>query len=749
MMLRTRRVLTLVPIVLFLAVAPASFEFKNYEDFAGGENQGVSIASVGALTLAPQSVKIADLEDLTAWALLPIGREVFVATGEEGKIIRLGKGEPAVFFQGPEPFFYAITEAGNGAIYAGSSPDGKVYRVERDGSSSVFYEPQTKYIWALATDADRNVWIATGNPGKLIRVTPSGSASVMYETGDDQIRSLTISPSGKIYFGTSGEGVVYRLEREGKAFALYDSDFTEVNGLFADRNEKVYALVTSGRSRGGRKNSPQLKLRSLPIPSGLAEQFESMMEKALDEGNDEEEENGMTSSVAQGRSALLEMSRDGSVRTIWNSNANTAYAMAPTEKGTFLLGTGENGILLEVDSRGNETLLARLDERQINNVKYVSRDRIIVATSNPGAVYVFSSEPVKSGMYTSRVLDARGISSWGAFRVISKPAYKARTSCFTRTGNTQNVTPTWSDWEPIRENKVASPPSRFIQWKCELTMGEQDVPMVTSVEISYMPTNLPPRITQVKMLPPGPPRKAPPPPARSDTPGGASNLMESAQEFLQQAMASTVGGMGEGLEGSEEMPPPDQYPPRPPTALRPGLRTITWKASDPNRDQLKYTLFYRMLGESNWRLLKDNLKVTRYNWDTSSFPDGQYEIRVVASDDPSNPALVALSDELISDWFVIDNTPPEVLNLKAVVERSRAVVTFVGSDRWLAMDGCDYAIDAGDWNVILPTDGIPDSQQEYFAFTTPELSRGEHSIMVRVRDIAQNTAYASITISVP
>jgi hypothetical protein len=729
--------------LLFLGVAPASFEFKSYQDFSGGDARGVSIVSVGALTLAPQSVKIADIADESIWAILPLPDGALVAAGEEGKVYRVGKGEPVVFFTAPESFVYALADAGNGNFFAGSSPDGKVYLVKKDGSSSVYFEPGTKYIWALAVDSNRNLWIATGTPGKLIKVAPDGASTVMYETSNDQIRSLALSSAGAIYFGTSGEGVIYRLERQGKAFALYDSDFTEINALIVDRSGKVFALASSARPTTGKQGSKFPSLPNLPLPPGLANQVQSLMESML--GGDESEAPAPSPAPSRGKSAIFEISPDGNARPIWNSNRDTAYAMALSEKGTLIVGTGEKGNLLEVDSRGNETLLAHLDETQINNIAYVSRERILVATSNASAVYSFSSAPVKTGSFTSRVLDARSISQWGAFKITSRPSFKARASCETRSGNTGKVNDTWSDWEPIRDNKIVSPPARFIQWKCDLSAQEQDLPFITSVELSYMQTNLPPRITELKVLPPGPPRKTPEQPQRGSS--GAS-FMESAQEFLQQAMSSSFPVVGEGLEGGDEAAA-DQFAARPPTPTRRGWRSVTWKASDPNRDPLKYTLYYRLTGESNWKLLKDNLKVTRYNWDASSFPDGQYELRLVASDDPANPLPLVLTDELISDPFIIDNTPPEVLNLKAVVERNKAIVTFMASDRWLPLDGCDYTVDAGDWTVILPTDGIPDTQQEYFAFTTAELSRGEHTIMIRVQDIAQNAAYASVTISVP
>ena len=47
-------------------------------------------------------------------------------------------------------------------------------------------------------------------------------------------------------------------------------------------------------------------------------------------------------------------------------------------------------------------------------------------------------------------------------------------------------------------------------------------------------------------------------------------------------------------------------------------------------------------------------------WDTTTVPNGTYFVRVVASDAPSNPAGTALTGELDSTAFEIDNTPPAI-----------------------------------------------------------------------------------------
>ncbi|NOY59504.1 MAG: hypothetical protein GXO75_11345, partial [Calditrichaeota bacterium] len=59
-----------------------------------------------------------------------------------------------------------------------------------------------------------------------------------------------------------------------------------------------------------------------------------------------------------------------------------------------------------------------------------------------------------------------------------------------------------------------------------------------------------------------------------------------------------------------------------------------------------------------------DLEQSVYSWDSSNMADGKYEIKVTASDAPSNPAKFALTGEKQSDPFIVDNTGPETQNFQ-------------------------------------------------------------------------------------
>jgi hypothetical protein len=87
--------------------------------------------------------------------------------------------------------------------------------------------------------------------------------------------------------------------------------------------------------------------------------------------------------------------------------------------------------------------------------------------------------------------------------------------------------------------------------------------------------------------------------------------------------------------------------------------TLTWTATDPNKDTITYDIFYSDDNGGSWNPLAADHPSTSINFDTTILPDGaQYLIRVVARD-------YELSGQDESDAvFVVDNNGPTITNLQ-------------------------------------------------------------------------------------
>ena len=167
-----------------------------------------------------------------------------------------------------------------------------------------------------------------------------------------------------------------------------------------------------------------------------------------------------------------------------------------------------------------------------------------------------------------------------------------------------------------------------------------------------------------------------------------------------------------------------------------GFRSVDWIFEDPNMDRLMFDLFYRRVGETHWRQLAEELSSNVYSWDSAQMADGEYEIKIVATDGPSNPEPRALQGIDISKPFIVDNSGPVVDRIKTGNNENQNVLTFRIKDEWNTLDKVEYSIDAGSWNLIYPVDELLDSKTENFEIILPDAD--VHDVAIKAADRIDN-----------
>jgi hypothetical protein len=191
---------------------------------------------------------------------------------------------------------------------------------------------------------------------------------------------------------------------------------------------------------------------------------------------------------------------------------------------------------------------------------------------------------------------------------------------------------------------------------------------------------------------------------------------------------------------------------------------VRWAAHDDDGDDLVYDLYLRGDGESVWRPLKKGLTDKVYSFDGASFPDGGYQVKVVASDAPSHTPGSVLSGGMESVRFELDTTPPVISGLKAGGAVSRKCkdlpcppafpVSFDAKDAASAIGHAEYSLDGGPWQYIEPVGELSDAKEEHYSILAP-LTAGsdgaagtevEHLITVRAYDRHDNMATAKVLV---
>ena len=156
-----------------------------------------------------------------------------------------GAGKSTLLWTAPEPEIFAIAVDRSGAVYAATSPDGKVYRIE-NGKATEYFAPKARYIWSLAVGPDGALYVGTGDQGKVFRVDSAGQGEVWYETGQSHITGLAVDKQNRLLAGTEPNGILYRITAKDKAFVLYDANLPEIRAIVPMPDGTVYAAALGG-----------------------------------------------------------------------------------------------------------------------------------------------------------------------------------------------------------------------------------------------------------------------------------------------------------------------------------------------------------------------------------------------------------------------------------------------------------------------------------------------------------------------
>lgn len=739
--MRIRRAFLLVALAIStLAPPPAHassakfFQASTQTDFLKGDVENLSVDARGELTLGPATELVYETSAPFLWALAaqPDGT-LFAGTGNEGKVFKIDpQGHGSLFFSSAELEIHALAPAPNGGLYVGSSPDGKVYLVDRNGTSRTFWSSDDKYIWALTVDSKGNLFAATGDKGIVYRISPDGKGTTFYKTNATHATALAFDKAGNLLVGTGNPGRVLRVDPEGKAFVLLDSSFQEIRALRFDEKGVLYAAALSGRGSSfspttaadehADRSAPETS--HTPVPSVSAEITSISIVDLSAQGSGSTREDHRSP-----KGAVFRIASDGVWDQIWESRDDSPYDLAFDQSGALIIGTGNKGKVYRLEGEPPKaTLIARASGQQVTAFYRDGRGRLYYATANPGKLFRLTSDRAARGTYESDVHDAQTVSSWGSISWRAMVPSGGRIELYTRSGNTETPDDTWSAWSSAYANangqSITSPKARYLQWRAILTGGHEP-PVLTSVTAAYLQRNLRPQVRSITVYPPGIVFQKPFSTGDPEL-AGFEDQTTPERKLAAAASAQQAGGAS-STTGRR--------------TYQKGLQTFVWRAEDENDDDLVYDVLYRREGESTWKPLRKGISETILVWDTSTVPNGTYFVRVVASDSPSNPASTALTAELDSSAFEIDNTPPTIAVGSVRVERGRTIVSFEVKDDHSPVQRVEISQDGQRWRGVFPVDGIADSREERYEVSI-EGELGPLGLTIRASDTMNNVATA-------
>ena len=683
------------------AVVTAMWTVETYPQFDAGDATSAFVTSTGEIRPGWDTKRTA-LEGDAVWSSLRLADgSVLLGSDAGGAIYRLsGDSAKKVVALDGAVAVVALTQTADGAVWAGAMPGNKVWKIDvgagKATAGPVLKDVET--VWALAASGN-TVYAGTGPSGKLFAIT-GGSAKEVFDTDDKRITALATTTDGAVWMGTSDRALVFRYDaKDGKTRAMADFAGNEVSSIAAYRDGVVVAandLADPPAPVG--KTAAQVETADKPTASkGQVAKVPEVGSKPGAEKDPPPVTDLGRKGAKKGKGALFRIGADARLEQLHALTQTYFTSLAVAPDGTIYAGAADKGRVYMVDGEDAVATAFDVDERAVSQL-WLDGKQLGFATDDAAAAYRTTGR-ASQARYVSDVMDAKAVSKFGKLTWIASGKVKMET----RSGNTAKPGTGWSEWQRPgaatklgggnEGGKITSPPGRYLQFRAAL---EDDGARVRRVSAYYVPQN----------------------------------------------QATTVTDVTTEMATVEKLPTLKDSAAKP----RSPILRVKWKIDNADGDDTTYALEARRDGEANWRPVvtgKTPLTATQWEWNTETYPDGWYRVRVTSSDAAANSPDRALASSASSVMFAIDNTRPTIEGLTVSYPKATARA----SDALSQIAEMAFSVDDGPWQLGTTVDGLFDDAVEDLKIDLPAtgLARGSHTLAVRVADGAGNVGATSTT----
>ncbi|PID38999.1 MAG: hypothetical protein CSB49_02630 [Proteobacteria bacterium] len=624
----------------------------------------------------------------------------------DGEVVA-GYGSRPVTNKDAVLMYWSRAKAADGTLYLGAGQPAKIYALKGGKLRGVAAISDAVLVSALAIGPGGNLLAGTLPAGRVLSVDPkSGKWSELGRLPSKHVWDLTYDAKARrIYAAGGAPGKLYAMPAGGgKPTVHYDAG--EKHLLFVTRDGRG-ALLTGGsdkavlyRVKGKGKaeavhdfDATELRRAAVAPDGTIYAAVNKFRRRSSGLPRYDRPVKGKGGTAIQlerkgkrakflaselrpgakiGQGAVFRITTAGRVTQLHSLTKGYFTDIAVDASGKVWAAEGAKGKIFLM--QGDKLLTAfDVKQRQVLALDVSGKTKHF-ATGDAGAVYRITEGGPGRPSYLSDALDAKTVARWGNLRYRAT----AKLAISSRSGNTSKPDKTWSAWSNAGGQgkqlvRLKSKPARYLQIRATW-QGKGGA--LRSLEAYYRPLNIPAKITKL----------------------------------------------------SWER-----------NAKKPEQRTIKfkWKVKNPDKDALVYRVYVREELGSTWRPLEDGKAITKayYTWDTRTFADDTYRIKVEVSDERANGQTTTIKTHEITPPIVVDNRKPDVTGLKV----RYPFATGLAKDTYSRVQRIEFSVDGSPWRLVDAQDGIYDSTAEAFKLSLPKPKRrGSHTLSIRVTDEAGN-----------
>ncbi|HVU17285.1 MAG TPA: hypothetical protein VHD32_10180 [Candidatus Didemnitutus sp.] len=703
-------------------------------DVASRNLKGLATRSDGRVFPGPvfNDLKGPRLADLL-WTLRPLGNDRFlVGTGPDGKILEVALNA--------HDATYTVRDAGNvieaqvlavqpladGAFLAGTSPAASVYLFR--GGKAVARVPLTgDSVFDFLALPDGTVLAATGNPGRIYRIDPAKLAkagvpdaksvdsrsladrgiTVFAEVRDRNVRRLARLPDGRIIAGSAPKGNVYVFPATGGSpTLLQENREAEVVDLLPVEDGGFFAAVAFSPGEGNRV----IRLKN--------------------SGDDKDKEEKDAKSTFPGRSTLVYFPPDGFPETVVSRAGLSFYRLA-RHQNWLLIAAGEQGDILGYDPTARRSLVfAGSESAQLNDLAPLSDGNFAVLRDNAPGLALMTFTGSRDRTLETRRIDLGnpaelGLVRFTRLRNVDPAALKVQARINMGSDEIEGWSP-WTDLKPVDDAfSAVGLRGRYLKLRVEVPSAATDF-QIDKATAYYLPQDRRPQLGDFRIFPPNLGIVPSPEPSAP------------VATTLGQLLFPASGGSKEDLAGDKRKSSFLSSQVIPQT----GSQIIYWSVTDPENDNLAYTLSIKPDNSDTWTDLAVDTRDTYVQFDTGAFPEGLYLTRLTVTEQAPRPEKQRLSFTFETDFLTIDRTPPEITNATVEHRDGKLIVTVDGHDARSLLAGADFILNNGaKEETEHPADGVLDSKTERFVAEFPESrATGATSVEIILYDQGGNSS---------